>query len=209
MRYSSSAISAVVISFFTFLGMSMLVTSPKYKPLIKSPEVNFTLVKNIEKPIVKPIKNIRKPPPKQKAKPQPPKPQISVTEALTRENIQLPRSVKNLKNIAAINLDIPKNNIPNTNPAANADGDIRTVFRFKPMYPSDAARNKIEGWVKVEFVVNELGIVSHAKIIDSKPKRVFDTATLRALYKSKFQAKMVNGVAVSQTAIQTIEFKLE
>jgi len=208
MRYSSSAVSAIIISFFTFLGMSMLVSSPKYKPSTKAPEVNFTLIKPNEAPKVKPATNKRKPLPKQKTKQQPPRPQISVTEAVSREDIHLPNSIANKNDPSLMQLDIPKNPL-SENDAGQGDGEIRTLFSFQPMYPAEAARNKIEGWVKVEFVVNELGRVSHAKIIDSKPKRVFDSSTLRALYKSKFQPKKINGKAVSQTAVQIIEFKLE
>ena len=69
--------------------------------------------------------------------------------------------------------------------------------------------DKIEGWVEVEFTVTALGTVTNAKIINSKPRRVFDAATLRALRKSKFKPLMVDGKARAQKAVQIIEFKLQ
>lgn len=208
MRYPSSVISAIIISFFTFLGMSILVTSPKHIKTVQTPEINFTLVNHTESQKIKTLDSKKKPPPKQKSESRPSRPKISVFEDISRESIRNSALHTEKTDLSKLDMDIPKHSFFGAQ-EGSLEGEMRTVFRFLPTYPNDAARNKIEGWVKIEFTVNEFGKVSQARIIDSKPKRVFEAATLRSLYKSKFKPKIINGKAVSQTAIQTIEFKLE
>jgi protein TonB len=53
------------------------------------------------------------------------------------------------------------------------------------------------------------GSVSNAKILESKPKRLFDKSALDAIKRWKFRPKVVNGSPVSQRARQVIEFKLD
>ena len=89
------------------------------------------------------------------------------------------------------------------------DGDVIQVFPIQPRYPIKQLNNKVEGWVKVEFTVNEFGKVSNIKILDSQPKRVFNDEVKRALLKSKFEPAMVDGHAISQIAVQTVEFKIQ
>lgn len=50
-----------------------------------------------------------------------------------------------------------------------------------PPYPGNARRNGIEGFVIVEMTIDSRGRVLDAKIVSSKPARVFDAATLRAV----------------------------
>ena len=88
------------------------------------------------------------------------------------------------------------------------DGGIIPIVTIAPNYPRKAAIAKIEGWVRVEFTITESGTVVNPKVIESKPVRIFDREALRAILKYKFKPKIVDGVAMTQTATQQIDFKL-
>jgi protein TonB len=83
------------------------------------------------------------------------------------------------------------------------------LVRVPPKYPARAASRHIEGWVKVEFTIQTDGSVDNAVVVASEPENIFDDAALTAIGKWKFKEKMVNGVAVSQRAVQKLQFKLE
>jgi periplasmic protein TonB len=83
------------------------------------------------------------------------------------------------------------------------------LVRVPPKYPARAASRHIEGWVKVEFTIQTDGSVDDAVVVGSEPENIFDDAALTAISKWKFKEKIVNGVAVSQRAVQRLQFKLE
>jgi protein TonB len=82
------------------------------------------------------------------------------------------------------------------------------LVRVQPKYPSRAVNRHIEGWVKIEFTIDTSGDVTDTTIVASQPTEVFDSEALKAIKKWKFKEKIVNGVAVEQRAIQTLQFKL-
>ena len=83
------------------------------------------------------------------------------------------------------------------------------LVRVPPKYPARAADRHIEGWVKVEFTIQTDGSVDNAVVVSSEPESIFNDAALTAISKWKFKEKMVNGVAVTQRAVQRLQFKLE
>ena len=88
------------------------------------------------------------------------------------------------------------------------DGDIIPLQRIPPQYPRDAARNGITGWVQLEVMVNPDGSVRNARVLDAKPKGLFEAAAVQAVLRWKFKPKMVNGLPVEQKGAQKIEFNL-
>ncbi|MEN8718672.1 MAG: energy transducer TonB, partial [Oceanococcaceae bacterium] len=70
------------------------------------------------------------------------------------------------------------------------------------------ARDRIEGWVKLEFTINPDGTVSDPRVVEAQPRRVFDSEARRAILKWKFKPRVVDGKPVAHRATQTIEFKL-
>lgn len=75
-------------------------------------------------------------------------------------------------------------------------------------YPTAAMRARQEGWVLVSFTVDTDGRTTDIKVIESQPRRVFDRAAEDAVGRYRFTPAMKNGVAVSTTKQQRIEFKL-
>jgi len=88
------------------------------------------------------------------------------------------------------------------------DGDIIPLQRIPPQYPRDAARNGITGWVQLEVTVNADGTVRSARVIESKPKGMFEASAVQAVMRWKFKPKVVNGQPVPQKGSQKIEFNL-
>ena len=88
------------------------------------------------------------------------------------------------------------------------DGDIIPLQRIPPQYPRDAARSGITGWVQLEVLVNADGSVRSARVLESKPKGLFEAAAVQAVLRWKFKPKVVNGQPVQQKGAQRIEFNL-
>lgn len=90
------------------------------------------------------------------------------------------------------------------------EGDTRPIVRMQPKYPIDAARNGVEGWVKLVFSIDSSGQVKDVEVIDSQPKRTFDRAAKQALKKWKYKPKVIDGKAVIRQGLQVVlDFKLD
>ena len=107
--------------------------------------------------------------------------------------------------------------IPRTDLSKNGYGDgamsdlpAQPIVRMQPEYPSEAARDGIEGWVKLIFSIDASGQVKDIQVLDSKPKRVFDRAARRALSKWKYKPQMIAGKPVSEEGLQIVlDFTLD
>lgn len=80
---------------------------------------------------------------------------------------------------------------------------------IRPVYPGDAIRKGLEGFVTLQIDIAADGSVTAARVIDSEPGRVFDSAALRAVYRSRFAPAIEQGQAVPGRVVQTVYFKLE
>jgi protein TonB len=89
------------------------------------------------------------------------------------------------------------------------EGDIIPIVVIRPMYPRDAALRGLEGWVKVEFTITEVGTVKNPRVLDADPPRIFNREALRAILKWKFKPRVIDGVAVERQATQVIDFSLD
>jgi len=88
------------------------------------------------------------------------------------------------------------------------DGDLMPLQRIVPIYPRDASRAGITGWVQVELLVNADGSVRSAKVIDAKPRGIFEAAAITAVMRWKFKPKIQDGKPVEQKGSQKIDFNL-
>lgn len=101
---------------------------------------------------------------------------------------------------------------PAAAPASSAKpaGETRAavvVAPAAPQYPLQAARNQTSGYAVVEFTLAASGAVEDPHIVDSSPRRVFDTAAIEAVKRSKFEPALRDGEPVSSVLRRRIDFK--
>ena len=66
-----------------------------------------------------------------------------------------------------------------------------------------------EGYVVFSFTINEIGGVEDIKVLEAKPKRVFNKEAKRALRKWKYKPKIVDGKAQRRIGLTVrIDFKM-
>jgi TonB family protein len=68
-----------------------------------------------------------------------------------------------------------------------AANELELVDRVAPVYPVDAARDGIEGWVDVEFVIDVMGQPRDFEVVGAEPKGRFEDAALAALSKYRYR----------------------
>ncbi len=199
-----SMVLAIGVTLFLFLFMHYLISGG---PGIgdKGDQlggIRFGPVKIDDQLTVKTRKIPKKPPP---PKEPPPPPKMNI------QNVD--RVVTPMPNMNMPKLDVPMSGSgPFLGAFASVDqsaeGDIIPLVRIQPQYPRRAAIAKIEGFVTIEFTITETGTVTDPTVIDSRPPRVFDREAIRAILKWKFKPRVIDGVAVSRRATQTLDFKL-
>ncbi|MBS0400549.1 MAG: energy transducer TonB [Proteobacteria bacterium] len=77
-----------------------------------------------------------------------------------------------------------------------------------PVYPIDAERQGIEGWVDLEFLVKADGSVHEPIIRNAQPAGVFDQAAIRAVQTWRFSPAMHDGTPVEQRTRLRLRFSL-
>jgi len=83
------------------------------------------------------------------------------------------------------------------------------LYRVEPRYPSRALKQGAQGWVKLSFSIDTLGRPIDIKVMDAKPRRLFERSAVKALRKWKYQPKLEEGKAIMQVnQTVTLEFKL-
>lgn len=105
----------------------------------------------------------------------------------------------------------PVQEAPKPAPPPQPVGETRAaqvVTPAAPEYPIEAARNRTSGYATVEFTVNPDGSVSNAHVIAAQPARVFNSAAIQAVSRSKFKPALKDGQPVSSTLQRRIDFNM-
>jgi protein TonB len=89
------------------------------------------------------------------------------------------------------------------------DRDLQQLTATEPVYPLAALRNRVEGWVEVDFTVTEAGGVREIEVVAAEPRGVFDAAATAAIGQWRFQPRVVNGRPVPQRSSVTLRFNVE
>ena len=158
------------------------------------------------------------PPPSQKTTP--------VRQDVPKPKLTQPRRLIPLQAALELNLDLGElggdfamNFKVNTPDLDDEDTDIfeiseidlppQSITRLSTSYPPKARMRRMEGYVQVEFVVGEDGMVSGAMVVDSNPPGVFDQAALRAIECWRFNPGRKHGNPIRVRVRQRIQFTLE
>ncbi len=203
-----------------------MLTPPKPVPVIKEPPPPPPPPpKAIEKPkpVVKPVV---KPPIQKPVPPKPVAPKVLAqpqTPVVTKEDFTIPDQPKAEPVKAPPPVvtapPAPAAPAPSTKSSQSSEGEgpsnsktvvsgVVPLVRVPPKYPARAMSRHIEGWVKIEFTITTSGTVENPKVVAAEPPDIFDDAALNAISEWEFKEKMVNGKAVEQRAVQTLQFKL-
>lgn len=95
---------------------------------------------------------------------------------------------------------------------ANTPVSAATLKRTREVasvYPRDARRDGVEGWVDIDFTIAQDGSTRNLVVRDAQPKDTFDKAALDALGKWRFEPVQRNGAAVAQRATVRLRFSLK
>ena len=89
------------------------------------------------------------------------------------------------------------------------DRDLEQLTATEPTYPLAALRDRVEGWVEVDFTVTEAGVVREIEVVAAEPRGVFDAAATAAIGQWRFRPRVVNGRPVPQRSSVTLRFNVE
>ncbi len=146
---------------------------------------------------------------KQEKSPPPPKPKVDkrkITDSPVPparrnyggESIRVTPAVPTSTAVPSIELGIE---------SAFVDGPLVSLMRSAPIYPVDAARRGLEGYVIVEFDVLETGYVANVRVIESS-HRVFEKSAVRAASKFRFKPLVIDGVPLPTIGLRN-RFRFE
>lgn len=82
------------------------------------------------------------------------------------------------------------------------DGDVLPIAKVSPVYPQRARSRGVEGYVIVEFTVDELGRVIDVRVVEAQPSSIFDRAAVDAVRRFKYKPRVINGEATAVTGVQ-------
>ena len=93
----------------------------------------------------------------------------------------------------------------------NGTADYQPLFKRTPTYPRSALARRIEGYVLVEFTVDDMGFVRDPSILESKAGRTpaggayaedLEAAAVEAVRKFRYAPKYVDGEAVAVDGVR-------
>jgi len=90
----------------------------------------------------------------------------------------------------------------------SASSMTRTRY-VAPVFPSDASRRGIDGWVDLQFLVNTDGSVGELTIVGAQPVGIFEQAALDAVRHWHYQPVLRDGQAVTQRARVRLRFAMQ
>jgi periplasmic protein TonB len=89
------------------------------------------------------------------------------------------------------------------------DGPLTPLAKVPPIYPMNARRRGVEGWVKVKFLVTDKGFVDQIEIVDAEPLKIFDNSVIRCVSSWRFKPGTVHNEPVNTWVSTTIRFNLD
>jgi protein TonB len=189
---------ACIVTFGLFWAMQALIgASGELKEGRSGASIEFVRLKRDSTPEEKK----REPPRREKPEQQPPPPEMDIAK-----NINPSDAVGEIMPMADTAVELEK---ASSLGAGGGDRDVVPLVRVDPLYPPQARQRRIEGWVDIEFTIGPAGTVDDPKVIGAHPRTVFEQAALRAVRRWRYNAMMVDGVAVARHGVQVrIRFKL-
>ena len=198
-RYSGAVGISVGITFLLFFIMQLLVATGEdpFESVTSSGPIDITMDARDESV----RRKDRSKPQKQKVKPPPP-PKFQQIQSLRPQTRSIDNSMTAFASDVSINAKIDLG-------AAPSDRDIQPIVRIPPQYPRRAAERGLEGYVDLRFSISVSGGVINPEVMFSTSS-IFNRSAIRAVYKWKYNPKIVDGVAMERHGVEVrITFELE
>tara|TARA_B100000927_G_scaffold273600_1_gene252161 strand:+ start:422 stop:1033 length:612 start_codon:yes stop_codon:yes gene_type:complete len=189
-RFLSSGAFAVVTTLALFLTMKVLVTGRDYEIQKELATVGIDFVRVERDEDVNTKDRTLKRPSQQRPEEPPPPPKLQQTQRPNMDKATM--SADFGLGLAGMNLNAP------------VDGDALAIVRVLPRYPSRALNRGIEGWVLLEFAINELGQAIEPMVIEADPKGVFDRSAISAIKKWKYRPMMEDGKPTVRVGVRQL-----
>lgn len=88
-------------------------------------------------------------------------------------------------------------------------GGLALVSGADPVYPDPAWEQRIEGYVVLEYRVDEDGMVRDLAVVEASPPGVFDAAALAAVASWRYRPMVAEGRAVSVEGVRSrLDFRI-
>lgn len=197
----------MTILLYWLLNQTIIVNNTKRPSQTSFGNINF--IRMIKESKIEKKQKIKKELPKQKIIKTPPQithdilqPKLNINNsklAIDIPNITLPLNIGNSDFLSGAGIQVSQ---------MKQNSSAMAILRIPPIYPRRAKMLKKEGFVKLNLLISKDGSVKKAKIIESKPKDIFDKSALQSVYGWKFKPKVIDGKKVEQVAQQIVEFKL-
>ncbi len=207
MRYLYALTAALGVSYLLFALMQYMITreSGSTKGVREYQVVDFIRMdKNLE---VRQKERRKKVLPKPKTQPRIPKPTALRPQAPKPQAFKM--TMPQMKMPISLAKDFSVGDASFGAGAGLFDGNVIPLVRVPPRYPMRAKKLRLEGYVRLGFVIDEEGFVESVQVLESEPEGIFDKAAISAIKRWKFKAKTEAGKAMKQRASQMIEFKLD
>ena len=179
-RMMGVVLLAAGVTIGLFLIMKVLVTGQEYEieEELASIGIDFVRVERDEESQTK-DRALKRP---SKVEPEEPPPPPKLTQP-NRPNVDK----------ASMSADMGAFDLAGLNLNAPVDGDTLAIVRVLPRYPSRALSRGIEGWVLLEFGIDELGLAVNPVVIESEPPGIFDRAATSAVKRWKYRPMIEDG----------------
>ena len=179
-RVMGVVLLAAGVTIGLFLVMKVLVTGQEYEieEELASIGIDFVRVERDEESQTK-DRSLKRP---SKVEPEEPPPPPKLKQP-NRPNVDK----------ASMSADMGAFDLAGLNLNAPVDGDTLAIVRVLPRYPSRALSRGIEGWVLLEFAIDELGLAVNPVVIESEPPGIFDRAATSAVKRWKYRPMIEDG----------------
>ncbi len=191
------------VAVLVFWGMQWMI-APKAQPQLSNEQVAMVdFIRALKDSRAEQKDRTRKEPPKPEKPPLPQTPQVTQQQKAVAPDLNMPP------------LDTALNSFKGTGMGSMlggygfGDSDVIPLVQVEPRYPQKAIARKIEGYVDLRFEINEKGTVDAVEVVDSNPKGIFEREAIKAAWRYRFKAKMVDGKPVPQDAIIRLEFNIK
>jgi len=207
-KYGTTS-KAFLAFFFMFLGGVLMITLViAFNKPVKKKEEKIKTESRFVKMEKKAVKKASKPKPKPKPKPKkaPPKaPLPNLNANLSGIAMEIPEfATDDIGGDATDLLDeISEDTVMTGN---SVDVKPKVLSRSQMEYPPSAMKKRIKGYVIVNVLIDKMGSVETAQVLEAFPPGVFDAVALSGVRSWRFSPAKYKGQAVKVWAKQKVRF---